>query len=108
MPTLNDVQSRLNETEIRRVIRPVTPEDVRIAIRNAASNGLAMCAAGALHSMGGQQFAASGVSMSSSQLTRIGPLDSPSTSVWAQSGVTWPSLVRWLHDSRRGSFRPYQ
>ena len=105
MPTLNDVQSRLNETEIRRVIRPVTPEDVRIAIRNAASNGLAICAAGALHSMGGQQFAASGVSMSSSQLTRIGPLDSPSTSVWAQSGVTWPSLVRWLHDSRRGSFQ---
>ncbi len=102
MPTLNDVQSRLNETEIMRVIHPVTPEDVRTAIRNAARHGLAMCAAGSLHSMGGQQFVASGASISSTRLTRIGPLDRASETVWAESGVTWPHLVRWLHNSQRG------
>ena len=103
MQTLNDVQSRLNGTEVRRVARPRTPDEVRDEIQRAADDGLAICPAGSLHSMGGQQFAASGVSISSSRLKEIGPLDRETSSVWAQSGVTWPELVRWLHKSQAGA-----
>ena len=103
MQTLNDVQSRLNGTEVTRVARPRTPDEVRHEIQRAADDGLAICPAGSLHSMGGQQFAASGVSISSSRLKEIGPLDRETSSVWAQSGVTWPELVRWLHKSQAGA-----
>ena len=93
----------MNRTEVARVVRPQTHEDVLQEVQRAANDGLSMCAAGSLHSMGGQQFAASGVSISSSQLTGIGPLDHDSSTVWVQSGVTWPKLVRWLHDTQRES-----
>ena len=102
MQTLNDVQSRLNGTEVRRVARPRTPDEVRHEIQRAADDDLTICPAGSLHSMGGQQFAASGVSLNSSGLKGIGPLDPESCTVWAQSGVTWPELVRWLHENQSG------
>ena len=103
MPILNDVQSRLNETEILRIVRPKTAEDVRHEIEKAALDGIAICPSGSLHSMGGQQFAESGVSMSSSNLKEIGPLDAHNRTVWIQSGVTWPELVRWLREAQRGT-----
>lgn len=102
MPTLNDVQSRLNGTEVRRIARPQTPGDVRREIQRAADDGLTICPAGSLHSMGGQQFTAAGVSLNSSGLKGIDQLDLESCTVWAQSGVTWPELVRWLHENQRG------
>ena len=103
MPILNDVQSRLNRTETARIVRPQTSEGIRHEIQKAATGGIAVCPSGSLHSMGGQQFAASGVSMSSSKLKEIGPLDRDGRTVWVQSGVTWPELVRWLHDAQRGT-----
>ena len=102
MQTLNDVQSRLNETEVRRVVRPRTPDEVRREIQRAVDDGLTICPAGSLHSMGGQQFAAYGVSINSTGLKGIDPLDRESSTIWVQSGATWPELVRWLRQSQRG------
>ena len=74
MPMLNDVQSRLNATEMLRVAHPSNVEEVRAAVNDAALRGEPVCPAGSLHSMGGQQFAGGGISLSSSSLTAIGPL----------------------------------
>ena len=99
MPLLNDVQSRLNATDMQRIDAPASPPEVSAAIAQAASQGLSVCPAGTLHSMGGQQFAAGGVSLSSASLTGIGPMDPELGTVWVQSGVTWPRLVQWLRRS---------
>ena len=96
MLTLNDVQSRLNATEMQRIVTPANPDEISAAIAEAASQGLPVCPAGALHSMGGQQFAAGGVSLSSAALTGVGHLDPMEGTVWVQAGVTWPRLVQWL------------
>lgn len=106
MPVLNDVHSRLNATEVAGVVAPATTDAVAVAVADATAQGLAVCPAGALHSMGGQQFASGGVSISSSALTAIGPLDSDSATVWAQSGVTWPRLVEWLHRLQADADKP--
>ncbi len=106
MTLLNDVQSRLNATKMAEVLRPVGPEGIAAAVRRAAESGLPLCPAGALHSMGGQQFAEGGVSLNSSGLRQIGPLDKEAATVWAQSGVHWPELVRWLLESQAGSDSP--
>ena len=102
MPRLNDVQSRLNETEMVQVVAPATVQEIGSAIAAASAQGIAVCPAGALHSMGGQQFASGGVSISSSRLTEIGPLDSNSGKVWVQAGVKWPELVQWLRAEQEG------
>ena len=102
MPVLNDVQSRLNETTVARVVEPSTPREVRDAILEASAEGLAACPAGALHSMGGQQFISGGVLISTSRLKAIGPLDTESATVWVQAGVTWPELTAWLRAEQQG------
>ena len=102
MPLLNDVHSQLNETEVARVAAPATVEEVGAAIVEASAEGLVVCPAGSLHSMGGQQFASGGVSLSTSRLKGIGPLDADSATVWVQAGVTWTELVEWLRARQGG------
>ena len=102
MPLLNDVHSQLNETEVARVVAPATAGEVASAIAQASAQELAVCPAGTLHSMGGQQFARGGVSISASHLKGIGPLDPGSKTVWAQTGVTWTELVAWLRAEQAG------
>ena len=96
MPQLNDVQSRLNATQVRQVLSPSSPDEVSAAVARAMALQTSLCPAGSLHSMGGQQFLEGGISLSSSSLDRVGPLDSEEGTVWVQSGVTWPRLVQWL------------
>ena len=67
MPELNDVQSRLNRTAVERIVAPSTPEEIAQSIKQACSDRLVVCPAGARHSMGGQQFAEGGVSISSNE-----------------------------------------
>jgi FAD/FMN-containing dehydrogenase len=81
---------------MRRILTPSSPAEISAAIAEAASQGISVCPAGALHSMGGQQFATDGVSLSSAALNRAGHLDSRQGTVWVQSGATWPMLVQWL------------
>ena len=110
MPMLNDVQSRLNATEMLRVAQPSNVAEVRSVVNDAALRGEPVCPAGSLHSMGGQQFAGGGVSLSSSSLTSIGPLQrdpsGQSGIVQVQAGVTWPMLVRWLRDADSDGGQP--
>lgn len=106
MPTLNDVQSRLNATEMARVVAPKTAAEVGEILRDASARGLAVCPAGTLHAMGGQQFAAGGVSLSSAAMDGVGPLDADSRSVWVQSGVRWRGLVDWLNREQDGEREP--
>ena len=100
MTLLNDVQSQLNQTIVSRVQRPSSPKEVGILLNKARSAGESVCPAGALHSMGGQQFLTKGVSLSSDGLDSIGPLDEESKRVTVQSGVRWPELVRWLRNEQ--------
>lgn len=103
MTILNDVQSQLNRTAVTRVETPSTPREVGILLNKARSAGESICVAGALHSMGGQQFLTNGISLSSEYLNVIGPLDKRSKTVTVQSGARWPSLVRWLASEQRGN-----
>ena len=102
MPLLNDVHSQLNETEVARVVTPSITEEVAATIAEASAERFVVCPAGSLHSMGGQQFARGGVSVSSSRLKGIGPLDLDTGTVWAQAGVTWTELVAWLRAEQAG------
>ena len=103
---LNDVQSKLNETSVQSVSTPATAEEIKEILKTSSTEGTAVCPAGALHSMGGQQFAEKSISISSKNLNRIWALDKKSKTVWAEAGVTWPELVGWLKTMQKGSTSP--
>src|SRR5687768_18576703 len=53
---VNDVQSQLNATRVRRVSTPQDVDALQAAVRTAGRDGHALCVAGGRHAMGGQQF----------------------------------------------------
>jgi len=101
MPNLNDVQSKLNETIVSEIVTPATTEDIAKTIVAATNSKQVVCPAGALHSMGGQQFAANGISLSSDSLQRIGHLNRDSMSISVETGVRWPQLIEHLTRSQQ-------
>ena len=104
--TVNDVQSRLNETTVARIVRPSTVAEVQDAVRRARADGLSICVAGARHSMGGQQFLANGVLVDMTGMAQILDLDDERGVVHAQAGIEWAALVPGLIDLQQG--RPRQ
>ena len=106
MPILNDVQSQLNATRVARAVAPSSADEVAAVIGEAAALGVPVCPAGALHAMGGQQFAEGGISLNSSALAGIGALDRDAATVWIQAGARWTEIVEWLRREQAGERRP--
>ena len=71
MPILNDIHSQLNETAMRRVVKPRTAEEVQQAIAAVRDEGGSLSIAGGRHAMGGQQFLDGGVLIDAGNLNRI-------------------------------------
>ena len=97
---LNDLQSRLNETNVLQISAPGDIDEVALTITDASNTNTPISVAGALHSMGGQQFADASISLSSRNINKIESLDQERRLVKLQSGVTWPDLVRWLKENQ--------
>tara|TARA_Y100000588_G_scaffold64755_1_gene64504 strand:+ start:504 stop:1892 length:1389 start_codon:yes stop_codon:yes gene_type:complete len=96
MPNLNDVQSKLNETFVSAILTPSTFDEISRIIVDATTASRLVCPAGALHSMGGQQFVANGISISSDALRGIGSLDREARVIAVETGVRWPQLIDFL------------
>lgn len=103
MPTpeiVNDVHSQLNATRVAGVLRPRSESEVIAAVR-AATGPIAIC--GARHAMGGQQFGTGCLLLDLTSLTEVGPVDPRLGVVEAGAGVTWPELIKQLHEQQAGA-----
>ncbi|NQZ02754.1 MAG: FAD-binding oxidoreductase [Bdellovibrionales bacterium] len=105
--TLNDIHSKLNETEVERITQPQDEQDIADAIRFAKSQGLKVSISGGKHSMGGQQFGTGNLHMDMSAFNQIHSLNSTSGIVEVDSGVQWPELIEWLHNNQEGEEYPW-
>ena len=103
---VNDVHSQLNETRVRRIVSPRTSDEVRAALRAAASEGTSVSLCGSRHAMGGQQFGADTVLLDLRSLNRIRAFDEDRGTIEVDAGVEWPALVDHLLTAQRG--RPRQ
>ncbi len=95
---LNDVHSRLNPTEVLRVIRPRGTEDVIEAVRAAKAEKVSLSISGARHSMGGQQFAQGALHLDMRSMNRFLELDNEKRLAKAEAGITWPELLQALEE----------
>ena len=102
MTIVNDVHSQLNTTQVRRVVRPTSVEDVRAAILGARAEGCAVSVAGGRHAMGGQQFGEDTVLLDMRGMNRIIDLDHDAGRIVLEAGVQWPELLEHLAEVQRG------
>ena len=96
---VNDVHSRLNETEVGEVVEVGSLEDVREALARARSAGRPVSIAGGRHAMGGQQFCTGGVLLNTRPLDRVLSIDEERGLVEVEAGIHWPALIDALADS---------
>ena len=100
MVVLNDIQSQLNGTSVREVIRPASPEEAEDLIRRSAARKQQISIAGGRHSMGGQQFGIGTTNIDTRGLNSVIALNTEESTIEIQAGITWPSLVSWLKDNQ--------
>ena len=103
MPTLNDIHSQLNATDMRRVVTPRTVAEIQQAIAAVHDEGSSLSIAGGRHAMGGQQFLNGGVMLDVGGLNRILELDAERGLVRVEAGMLWDELVRGLSEMQRGN-----
>jgi FAD/FMN-containing dehydrogenase len=89
---VNDVHSRLNRTQVRRIERPGSIGELQQIVRA----GEPISIAGGRHAMGGQQFAADTVLLDTTGLDRIYDFDSERGHIEVGAGIQWPALIEHL------------
>lgn len=104
---VNDVHSQLNETRVRRILRPGSTNAVAAAVRRAAHEGTALSISGSRHAMGGQQFGAATTLLDLRELRRVRRFDPARGVVEVDAGIEWPGLVRFLIERQRGAARQW-
>jgi FAD/FMN-containing dehydrogenase len=103
MPEVNDVQSRVNRTEVHSIVVPHAEAEIRAAIAEAAKLDLPMSIAGGRHSMGGQQFGTGAILLDMREYKSIVEFDRTEGTIEVESGIMWPDLIHYLHDNQDGA-----
>ena len=103
---LNDIQSKINETNVAAYQKPNSIAQLNELISTQSKSGGKVCPSGALHSMGGQQFITEGTVISNEYFQAIQNLNPTSKSVNVGSGVSWPKLIEWLNSNQKTEETP--
>jgi FAD/FMN-containing dehydrogenase len=89
---VNDLHSRLNESDVLDVVPVSSLEAVQAAVRRARAEGVPVAVAGGRHAMGGQQFCAGGLLVDTRPLGRVLDLDEAGGTITVEAGAQWPAL----------------
>ena len=93
MILVNDVHSRLNETEVDAVVPVDSLGSIGAALDSARSARRPVSIAGGRHAMGGQQFCSGGVVLDTRPLSGVIALDEERGLVEVEAGIQWPMLI---------------
>ncbi len=104
---LNDIHSKLNETQVAQLIRPQNLQQLQESIQFAKRQKLKVSISGGKHSMGGQQFGEGNFHLDMSSFNQIHHLDSEKGIVEVDSGVQWPELIEWLNENQKDVKKPW-
>lgn len=104
---VNDIHSRLNETQVSRIVSVESVDELRQIVRTAATTGRQISIAGGRHAMGGQQFGAGTLLIDTTSMSRVLDVDSERGLVTVEAGIQWPQLVThllWAGGSQPGQW----
>jgi FAD/FMN-containing dehydrogenase len=104
---VNDIHSRLNETEVSEIAVVDSLDAMRDSIKAVAARGGAVALAGGQHSMGGQQFAAGAALLDTRGMNAVLGFDREKGLVEVEAGIQWPELVQVLIEAQAGVERQW-
>jgi FAD/FMN-containing dehydrogenase len=107
MPTVNDIHSALNETDVARIAPVDSLQAVQQVLAAARAEGAPVSIAGGRHAMGGQQFCAGGILLDTTPLNRVLGFDREQGTIEVEAGIQWPALFAYLERAQPGSDRPW-
>jgi len=93
---LNDVQSRLNETHVSRVLSPMRADELPTIVRQSQISGKRISLSGGCHAMGAQQFGTGQLHLDLTKLNTVESLDRERGLVTVEAGIMWPQLIAEL------------
>ena len=93
---VNDIHSKLNATQVDRVVAVDSEAALAAALAAARTAGKPVCVAGGRHAMGGQQFAEGAVLIDTRPMGRILGLDAERGVVEVEAGIQWLELIHGL------------
>ena len=93
---INDV-SRLNETVVSEIRRPVNEQDIGQAIRDGMATSKKVSIAGRKHSQGGHIMADDAIVLDMTGFNKIIGLNPEKTVLKVQSGATWAQIQDYLN-----------
>lgn len=96
---VNDVQSQLNATAIRQLLRPISLAALQRFVRQS-DRPVAIC--GGRHAMGGQQFVTGGDLIDMSAMDRVLSFDRARGLMEVEAGIRWPALIDYLLQAQAG------
>jgi FAD/FMN-containing dehydrogenase len=94
---VNDAQSKLNSTWMKRLLVPKDIKEIKDALVEAENEGLMISIAGGRHAMGGQQFVSEGLLLDMSHFNKVIHFDSKNGWIEVQSGIEWKELIEHIH-----------
>jgi FAD/FMN-containing dehydrogenase len=104
---VNDIHSKLNATNVDRIVTVHSETALAAALRAVRVEGKTVCVAGGRHAMGGQQFAQDAVLLDTRSMKRILRLDAAEGIVEAEAGIQWPDLIDGLLTIQHGQPQPW-
>jgi len=104
---VNDVQSRLNETEVAELVAVSSLESLQATVAAAQRDQRSLVVAGGRHSMGGQQFLSGGTVVDARPMASVLDFDSATGLVEVEAGIQWPALIDSLIERQAGAERQW-
>ncbi len=102
---VNDIHSQLNETRVRRIVKPDSLEALQQTVQSLNDKGERCAVAGGRHAMGGQQFLSDETLIDMSLMNRVISLDLKRGTVDVEAGVMWTPLINELHRLQQNESR---
>lgn len=93
---VNDVHSKLNPTNVYKIIQPQSKQDVLNALVESKKIGKKISICGSQHSMGGQQFGTDTILLDMKRMNRVLGFDSSEKTLEVEAGTTWPIVINYL------------
>ncbi|MEP7156916.1 MAG: FAD-binding oxidoreductase [Betaproteobacteria bacterium] len=97
MPILNDIHSQLNATEVARIERPQSLDELKTVVFRARKYGSGISVAGGMHAMGGQQFSSGSTHIDMTALDRVLAVDPVRGLLHIEAGADWPKIIAASH-----------
>lgn len=99
---VNDIHSKLNQTEVAEIIKPNSLSDIKAAIIKSKSENKFVSIAGGFHAMGGQQFLSGGILLDMSGMDQVLKFESENKLITVESGIKWNELIKYLVSEQTG------